>query len=165
MADQVLVSNVSGRLVTLVLAGKHLASAPKGAPHRYKPVKLVTVHHAKDGQLAMRSRKVEMADSIRIPAGGQVAVDRSAMHCPEFKKAVKAKRIKVVKDPYTPPTPAPAAESDDKPPTPAPAAESDDKPPTPAPAAESDDKPKPAAPKKATLSPPAPPAAGTSDSK
>ncbi len=139
MADQVLVSNVSGRLVTLVLAGKHLASAPKGAPHRYKPVKLVTVHHAKDGQLAMRSRKVEMADSIRIPAGGQVAVDRSATHCPEFKKAVKAKRIKVVKDPYTPPTPALAAESDDKP--------------------------KPAAPKKATLSPPAPPAAGTSDSK
>lgn len=135
MADQVLVSNVSGRLVTLVLAGKHLESAPKGAPHRYKTVKLVTVHHAKDGQLAIRSRKVAMADSVRIPAGAQVAVDRGATHCPEFKKAVAAKRIKVVKDPYTPPTAA-----DAKPAAPPPS-------------------------KKATLSPPAPPAAGTSDSK
>ena len=99
MADQVQVQNVSGRLVTLILAGKHLAAASKGAPHRYKPVKLVTVHHAKDGQLAIRARKVAMPDSVRIPAGAKVILDRAATYCPDFKKALAAKRLKVVADP------------------------------------------------------------------
>jgi hypothetical protein len=104
MAEQVQVQNVSNRLVTLVLAGKHLASAPKGAAHRYKPVKLVTVHHAKDGQLAIRARKVPMADAVRIPSGAKVVLDKSATFCPDFQKAVAAKRLKVLADPY-PPTP------------------------------------------------------------
>ncbi len=118
MAEQVQVQNVSNRLVTLVLAGKHLAAAPKGAAHRYKPVKLVTVHHAKDGQLAIRARKVAMADSVRIPSGEKVVLDKSATFCPDFKKAVAAKRIKVLADPFPPPSDKKDAKPSKAPPAP-----------------------------------------------
>jgi hypothetical protein len=121
MAEQVQVQNVSNRLVTLVLAGKHLAAAKKGAAHRYKPVKLVTVHHAKDGQLAIRARKVPMADAVRIPSGAKVVLDKSATFCPDFKKAVAAKRIKVLADPFEAP-PEKKSEKPSKAPAPPPAA-------------------------------------------
>jgi hypothetical protein len=116
-ADMVLVRNVSGRMLTLNLVGKHLAAAAPRSPHRYKNVKLVTVHHAKNGALVARVRKTLMADSIRFPAGIEMPVAKCAMFCPEVKKAIAAKKLRVVADPYVPP-PAkpeekkPAAKSD-----------------------------------------------------
>jgi hypothetical protein len=106
-ADQVLVRNTSGRMLTLILTGKHLAAAAPGSPHRYKPVKLVTVHHAKSGALAMRVRKTLMADALRIPVGPDVRVDRAATYCAEFRKAIANKKIRVMADP-APPAPPPA---------------------------------------------------------
>jgi len=104
-APLVLVRNLSGRMLTLTLTGKHLASAPPGTPHRYKAVKLVTVHHAKTGELVPHVRKALMADSIRIPAGEDARVAKSATYCPDFRKAVAAKWLRVVADPAPPAPP------------------------------------------------------------
>jgi len=104
-APLVLVRNLSGRMLTLTLTGKHLASAPPGTPHRYKAVKLVTVHHAKTGELVPHVRKALMADSIRIPAGEDARVAKSATYCPDFRKAVAAKWLRIVADPAPPAPP------------------------------------------------------------
>lgn len=95
-ADEVVLLNTTKRMMTLILGGKHLASAAPGAPHRYKPVKLVTVHHAKSGELAMRTRKIPMPDTIRIPAGERLTVNVSATHCPDVKKALARKDLRIV---------------------------------------------------------------------
>lgn len=99
--DRVVVRNLSRRMVTLILTGKHLATTT-GSPHRYRPVKLITLHQAKDGTLVPRVRKKLMASSVRVPVGEDVTVGKEVMFCPDLIKAVAEKRIRVVQNPAVP---------------------------------------------------------------
>jgi hypothetical protein len=90
------IENLSGRLLTFVLTGAHLAKG--GGPHAYKAVKTVTVNQAKNGALVPRSTHRAMAGSLRIPAGAKVSVDEAVTHCPAVKKAAAAGQVRIASD-------------------------------------------------------------------
>lgn len=94
----VVIENVSGRMKTFVLTGKHLESNVNH-PHRPKLVKLVTVHEGKGGGgLAMRVRHRPMADSLRLAAGEKRRFeDDAVLHCPHVKDAIGRQEIRVLK--------------------------------------------------------------------
>jgi hypothetical protein len=83
--------NISGRMLSLVLTGAHLGHTK----HKPAPIKLVTVHHAKNGQMSPRVRHVPMAQAIRIPAGESLDVDDAVAHCPDVKAAVARRALRV----------------------------------------------------------------------
>jgi hypothetical protein len=89
------IENLSGRLLTFVLTGAHLA---KGTPHAYRTVKTVTVHQSKTGALVPRSTHRSMPSSLRIPAGEKVSVDEAVTHCPAVRKALAAGQVRIVAD-------------------------------------------------------------------
>lgn len=116
MADttnQVTIQNVSRGMLTLILAGKHIASA-SSHPHRYKPVKLVTLHQSKGtGELVKHERKAMMPASLHMSAGEAVNVDRSVVGCPDVKRAIARSLLKVIDPAVVPVVPvAPVAPVD-----------------------------------------------------
>jgi len=106
MAAKVL-ENISGRMKTYTLSGAHLASHATHE-HRYKPVRRVTVHQSKSGQLVPRFLTKTMPDSLRLAAGDSRKVDEAVVHCPEIKAAIARQELRV-SDPVAEPAPAPAA--------------------------------------------------------
>jgi hypothetical protein len=98
------VQNVSRRMLTLVLGGKHLAAdvVKPGHPHRHAPVKLVAFRETKDGKLTLFSRTKHMPTALRIPAGDTVDVHPDALGCPEVVKAMargQLRKIETKRDP------------------------------------------------------------------
>jgi hypothetical protein len=106
--------NISGRLRTFILSGAHLEAHPTHE-HCYKPVKTVTVHQSKSGQLVARALTRTMPDALRLSAGEVREVDEALIHCPDIKGAIARGELRV-SDPKPkasetpPPTPQPEPE-------------------------------------------------------
>lgn len=91
------IENVSGRLQTYVLTGKHLAAAAGSHPHGYKNVKRVTVHSSRDGKFISRVVQQPMADSLRLAAGETREVDDAIGYCPSIKAAAARGELRILR--------------------------------------------------------------------
>lgn len=129
MAKKVL-TNVSGRMQTFVLAGAHLA-ANATHRHRYKTVKQVRVAATANGQLVPRIASRSMPDSLRLFAGESREVDELVTHCPAVKDAIARGILRKADPPPAETTTTPASPPASPPPV-APATSSTPKSATPA---------------------------------
>lgn len=98
--NMIQLKNVSGRGLTLVLAGKHLAGAPKSHPARYRFVKRAAVlRDAKSGKLFLHTPAPKlMPTALRIAAGETVTVHADVEHCPMVARALVGKKLMKVAD-------------------------------------------------------------------
>lgn len=76
------------RMLTLNLARK--VAAKKVVRHTYD--------EDKDGNRHLRQSTILAPDSIRIPAGSTVKVDEKALGSPEVAKAIRKRKIEVIRD-------------------------------------------------------------------
>lgn len=94
----VALKNVSKRMRVYTLTGKHLENAKSDHPHRYREVKLVTVHQANDGSLHPNVRRVPMAGSLRIPSDATIEVHPDVLHAPSVRAAIARNELRIIKD-------------------------------------------------------------------